>query len=219
MKTKIKWLIALGIVAIIAVFVIFFLPKIIGDTVYPLRYKSEIKNHALAYHVNPNLIAGMIQVESGFNPYATSPVGARGLMQIMPATGAGLARELRDRHFSYNELYDPGTSVKYGTYYIKGLLDKYGGNEVLATTAYNGGVSAADYLATYGTKSGLSSETRSYSGKIIRTKEIYQKLYGEWWKKSEAEEKQKVKPLEFLKNLLRPEPSLIEMVITWLMPR
>jgi hypothetical protein len=219
MKTKIKWLIVLGIVAVIAIFVIFFLPKIIGDTVYPLKYKGEIKDHALAYKVNPNLIAGMIQVESGFNTYATSPVGARGLMQIMPATGAGLARELGDRSFSYNKLYNPGTSIKYGTYYIKGLLDKYHGNEVLATTGYNGGVSAADYLATYGTKSGLSAETSSYSGKIIRTKQIYQKLYGNWWEKKEGEGKQKVKPLEFLKNLLRPEPSLIEMVITWLMPK
>jgi hypothetical protein len=217
MKNKIRWLIVLGVIAFIVIFVVFFLPKIIGDTVYPLKYKAEIKDHALDYKVNPNLVAGMIQVESGFNPYATSPVGARGLMQIMPATGAGLAQQLGDRSFTYNKLYNPGTSVKYGTYYTKQLLDKYSGNEVLATTAYNGGVSAADYLATYGSKRGLSAETSSYSGKIIRTKQIYQKLYGNWWEKEE--EKKPVKPLEFLKNLLRPEPSIIEMVITWLMPK
>ena len=173
----------------------------------------------MAYKINPNLVAGMIQVESGFNTYATSPMGARGLMQIMPGTGAGLANQLGDKYFTYNRLYDPTTSIKYGTYYIKQLLDKYHGNENFALTAYNGGAAAADYYATYGTKTGLSSETSSYSGKILRTKKMYNQIYGEWWKEKDKEQKEKVKPLAFLKNLLRPEPSLIDMVITWLMPR
>ncbi len=219
MKTKIKWIIALSILVIVIIFVIFFLPRIIGDAVYPLRYKSTIKKYALEHKVNPNLIAGMIQVESGFNTYATSPMGARGLMQIMPGTGAGIANQLGDKHFSYDRLYDPTTSIKYGTYYIKQLLDKYKGNESFALTAYNGGVGAADYYATYGTKAGLSSETSSYSGKIQRTRKIYDQIYGEWWKEKKEEKKEEVRPLIFLKNLLRPEPSLVDMVITWLMPR
>ena len=219
MKNKIKWAIFLGILAVVIIFVVFLLPKIIGDVVYPLRYKSEIKRYALAYHVNPNLVAGMIQVESGFNPQATSPAGAMGLMQIIPGTGAGLASQLGDRNFSSTKLYSPGTSIHFGTYYIKQLIDKYRGNVDFALTAYNGGVPAADYFATYGTKAGLSGETQTYAGKIQRAKRTYDQLYGQWWQKSEPEKKQKVKPLVFLKDLFRPEPSIIDLVISWLLPR
>jgi soluble lytic murein transglycosylase len=106
---------------------------------FPVNYLSEVSNNAYRHNLDPAVIFGLIRQESVFDRYAESPVGARGLMQIMPKTGQQIAQELRDKWQSEASLFDPDINVKYGTFYYKQLLDRFKGHFALATAAYNAG--------------------------------------------------------------------------------
>ena len=102
-------------------------------------YIPLINKYAEQYGVDPALVAGVIQVESSWNPSATSTVGAGGLMQVMPETAQGIANQLGVQ-------YDPTSAeqnIQFGTYYISQQLNSFGGNIDLALAAYNAGPGAA----------------------------------------------------------------------------
>jgi soluble lytic murein transglycosylase-like protein len=117
-------------------------------------YEPLVREHAANNALRPELVRAVIQVESGFNPRATSPKGAMGLMQLMPAT----ARELGVRN-----PYDPADNIRGGTKYLRQLLDKYRGNEELALAAYNAGSGAVD---KYGERVPPYRETVDYVRKV-----------------------------------------------------
>jgi len=129
--------------------------RVAGEGVRSSQWDDVIDYRAREHGIRPDLVRAVIQVESAFNPRARSPKGAMGLMQLMPAT----ARELGVRN-----AYDPIENIRGGVTYLRGLLDRYSGNEELALAAYNAGAGA---VAKYGGVIPPYRETQDY---VIRIK-------------------------------------------------
>ncbi|MDO8513445.1 MAG: lytic transglycosylase domain-containing protein [bacterium] len=182
MRKKIKQLILVCFLLVVVISAYFAIPKYLGASIYPLSYQNEIIASSKEFSVDPNFIAAVILTESRFRPDAHSGVGAIGLMQIMPATGAGIAKQLGDKDFTTSKLYEPARNIRYGTYYLKQQLDKYGGNESLVLMHYNGGPRAVN---SYRTRGVLPRETQGFVRKVTGSKNMYETIYGEWWKPKE----------------------------------
>ena len=110
---------------------------------YPVLYTREIQFYALENQVPAPLLAAMIMAESSYDPNAVSGVGARGLMQVMPETGAWIAGKL-DEPFSEQALFEPDVSIRYGAWYMGFLLRRYEGDLTCAVAAYHAGQGTVD---------------------------------------------------------------------------
>jgi soluble lytic murein transglycosylase len=143
---------------------------------YPLRYSAIVRGHAANYHLNPALLAAVIEQESKFNPDARSSTGAVGLMQLQPATAEGIAIRTGGSKFRLSDLTNPEINVRYGAWYLRHLLDKYH-DERTALAAYNAGQENVDrWQAAH---EGVQfAETRAYVARVERLKGIYRRAYG-----------------------------------------
>ena len=116
----------IAVVAIAAAVLIFDqivgVEKVVDEVTVPLRHEDIIRQQAERFDLDPALIAAIINQESGFSD-STSHAGARGLMQITPDTADTIET----------------LSGRYGTFYLRHLLDRFEGNEAAALAAYNGG--------------------------------------------------------------------------------
>jgi soluble lytic murein transglycosylase len=143
---------------------------------YPLRYEEIIRGHAENYGLEPQLVAAVIYQESKFDADAESPSGAVGLMQLLPSTGQGIADRTGGDAWRPEDLHNPELNVRYGSWYLRHLLDKYGGDEMLALAAYNAGQANVDRWRAAG--SGIRfDETRHYVERVLRLKERYARVY------------------------------------------
>ena len=119
----------------------------LGDAVreitLPLRHEDIIRQQAADKDIDASLIAAVIYEESRFRDQ-TSGAGARGLMQITPSTASLIARESGGTQFTQADLATPQVNIAYGSYYLRYLLDRYGGEEELAVAAYNAGPTRVD---------------------------------------------------------------------------
>ncbi len=106
---------------------------------FPLAYNDLIAEHAGSRALDPAWVLALARQESMFMPDVRSPAGAIGLMQIMPATGRNIAARLQESLNNPYRLTDPGTSVRYGAFYLDLRLQELQQNPVLATAAYNAG--------------------------------------------------------------------------------
>ncbi len=95
--------------------------------------ESFIEEIALRYQLDPRLVRAVIEVESAYNPFAVSPKGARGLMQLMPQTA---------RRLGVRDSFNPWENVEGGVRYLKYLLEMFNGDQRLALAAYNAGEGA-----------------------------------------------------------------------------
>lgn len=151
---------------------------------FPVLERETLISSSKDNGLDPALVAGVIRQESNFNPQATSPAGARGLMQLMPAVGQQLAAQKGIGPWNPDLLYDPDVSIKLGTAHLSTLVRKY--PEVAkALAAYNAGESR---VAKWSTKTGANDaevfteripfvETRDYVRTILRNRAYYQALY------------------------------------------
>jgi soluble lytic murein transglycosylase len=143
---------------------------------YPLKYEQIVRGHARNYQLDPALVAAVIYQESKFRSDAESSSGAIGLMQLQPETAKGIAIRTGGSRFQTSDLYDPEINVRYGSWYLRHLLDKYS-DEKTALAAYNAGQSNVDEWRAAGT--GIQfSETRAYVDRVEELKSVYRDAYG-----------------------------------------
>jgi soluble lytic murein transglycosylase len=155
--------------------------------IYPFPFQELVFAEAHARGVDPHLVAAVIRRESAFNPDARSAVGALGLMQIMPATGRGLAREAGVQGFAPTMLSQPGMNVQFGVRYLDGLLRQFNGDLSLVLSAYNAGPSRAvrwRQFPEHGEPSLFMeripfNETREYLRNVKIHLAVYRELYPE----------------------------------------
>jgi soluble lytic murein transglycosylase len=139
-------------------------------TRYPLKYESIIEGHARNYRLEPALLAAVIYRESKFDPRAGSKAGAIGLMQLTPGTARGIALRTGGTKFQVSDLYDPELNVRYGAWYLRHLLDAFGGDMRRALAAYNGGRGNVERGVVF-------AETKEYVKRVLAAREAYRKAY------------------------------------------
>ena len=110
---------------------------------YPLRYEQIVRAHARNYRLDPALLAAVIYTESKFDANARSDAGAVGLMQLLPETAKGIALRTGGARFVLSDLDDPEINVRYGSWYLRHLLDRYR-DERTALAAYHAGQANVD---------------------------------------------------------------------------
>jgi soluble lytic murein transglycosylase len=152
--------------------------KAIQELTLPLSHEDVIRQQSAEKGVDAALIAAVIYSESKFSDQ-TSSAGARGLMQITPEAAKEIERLSGGTTFKLNDLSDPEINIRYGTFLLGELLDRYGGDEVAALAAYNAGPANVD-------KWGGSSltvedipfpETRAYVNEVLEKRDDYRKKY------------------------------------------
>jgi soluble lytic murein transglycosylase len=151
---------------------------------FPVLERETLISSSKENGLDPVLVAALIRQESNFNPRATSPAGARGLMQLMPDVGQGLASSKGIAPWNAEMLYDPAVNIKLGTAHLKALVRKYP-EVVKQLAAYNAGESRVE---KWSTKTGAADpevfteripfvETRDYVRIILRNRAYYDALY------------------------------------------
>ena len=141
--------------------------------------------------LDPNLALGIIRQESSFDGSTISPVGARGLMQLMPSTAAQVGRQIGAAVQIAALTTDPLLNVRLGSTYLRGLLDQFAGTEPYAIAAYNAGPGRiGEWRAASGDPTSDGSdmidwielipfgETRNYVQRVIENQEVYTALAG-----------------------------------------
>ena len=155
----------------------------IDGWLYPIKYEAEVEKYSTLYNVEKELVQAVMREESGFKEQATSKTGAVGLMQIMPETGEWIAEQLNDRN---TDLYEVERNIRYGTWYLSELETEFGGNTVLALSAYNAGRGTVwDWIEEYSWDKDFDDvesipyeETKAYVKRVLRSYKKYKELYG-----------------------------------------
>ena len=173
----------LGFVALVVGGFALLLPvadKAVDELTLPLRHEDIIRQQARDKNLDPALIAAVIYAESRFRDQ-TSHAGARGLMQITPATADEIAHRSGGTEFEQGDLASPQINISYGSWYLRWLLDRYGENTTLAVAAYNAGTGNVDrWIAR---DPGLAqedipfTETREYVKRVLDAREEYRREY------------------------------------------
>ncbi len=175
------------LVLLLTVLVVVQGPAVWFKVTHPLKYEETLRQYAGEYHLDPMLVAAVINVESKFNPQAQSGKGAKGLMQLMDDTAIWGAGEIGMEEFEIEQLFMPETNVRIGCWYLARLLDQYRGNTSVALAAYNGG---SGNVSKWLQDSELSKdgktlnaipfpETETYVEKVLDQQKRYRQLYKE----------------------------------------
>jgi soluble lytic murein transglycosylase len=151
-------------------------PTFIDRLEYPLDYGNSVRLHAARNHLDAALVAAVIYEESRFRKDATSKAGAKGLMQLQPVTAQTIAEKTGGTSIDPDDLYDPDLNIRYGTWYLRRLLDKYG-NERVALAAYNAGETTVDrWIRRH---QGIDyADVRGYVDAVEDSKAKYRRAYG-----------------------------------------
>ncbi|MBE6786546.1 MAG: lytic transglycosylase domain-containing protein [Ruminococcaceae bacterium] len=163
--------------------VIYFGGVSILKTLYPRRYIEFVEKYSLSNNLSEEFVFAVIECESGFDKDAVSYLDARGLMQIMPETFTWL-QEKRGESLPDESIFEPETAIDYGCYFY-GMLMRQFENEATAVAAYHAGaaqvekwLSDSNYSDDGKTLKDIPyPSTKKYVEKVMRVKNIYEKLY------------------------------------------
>lgn len=154
---------------------------------HPLEYASLVTQYALSQNLDPALVAAVILCESSYNPQAESRVGARGLMQLMEDTAGWVAHKLNEdgEGYSFDLLYDPETSIRFGTWYLGYLSRRFDGDATKIVCAYHAGQGNVDaWLKNPAySRDGVTldviptQDTAAYAARVLRARDVYRKYY------------------------------------------
>lgn len=160
---------------------------ILKNIFYPKKYEAYVEKYCKLYAVEPDLVYAIIKQESNFNENAESFAGARGLMQVLPATAKEVAVELNGIDEETLDLNDEETNIQIGIKYLSSLIKRYNGNIYIAIAAYNAGLGNVDKwfkeeYKTYDTYEKIIEkiefeETRKYTTNVIKYYNMYKKIY------------------------------------------
>ena len=153
------------------------LPRAFWEMFYPYAWRDEMREAAQRRGIDPYLVAAVVREESSYYPRATSPVGARGLMQLMPATARLMAPS--------GDLEDPGFNIELGTRFLAGLMREFN-DPRLALAAYNAGPNRVRQWLTTRRSDDIEAfveqipfdETRLYVKKVVLSWDEYRRIYG-----------------------------------------
>lgn len=152
----------------------------IQELTLPLRHEDVIRQQAKDKEVDAALIAAVIYSESKFVDQ-TSHAGARGLMQITPDAAEFIERQSGGTTFELDDLADPELNIRYGTFLLAELLDRYDGDVAAALAAYNAGPGNADQWG--GADLTLDDiafpETRAYVEEVLEKQREYRRKYAQ----------------------------------------
>ncbi len=183
-RRRVLALSALALVALVAVITAPLFQKAIRELTLPLQHQDIIRQQAAEKRLDPALIAGVIYAESKFDA-RTSRAGAEGLMQLLPQTAEYLARRSGAATFTVADLATPQVNIAYGSYYLRYLIDHYGGQVMPAVAAYNAGEANVDrWLSEARTTNHAFTtsdipfpETRAYVERVLRAQQDYRRTY------------------------------------------
>lgn len=152
---------------------------------YPLKYTDAVERYAAEYGLSPALIYGIIHTESRFRPGAVSPIGARGLMQITEETFEWARWRCGDDETTYEQLFEPETNIRYGTYIFSLLLKEFGQPEEALAAYHAGWGSVKNWLSTEEYSSdGITllnipfKDTAKYVPRVKHAAQVYAGVYG-----------------------------------------
>jgi soluble lytic murein transglycosylase len=153
---------------------------------YPLGYPSWINQYAQKRNLDPAFLSAVILEESHFDPQALSPAGARGLMQVLPATASQIVQREKVNAYSESLLFDPEVNLRLGSWYLSSLVEEFRGREIGALAAYNAGPHVVrEWLAKNPTapedefvENIPYAETRNYVIRVLGSTQVYRRLYG-----------------------------------------
>ena len=152
--------------------------RTLQEVTLPLRHEDIIRQQAREKDVPADLIAAVIYAESRFRDQ-TSDAGARGLMQITPATADLIEKLSGGQTFKFEDLADPDINIRYGTFYLDYLINKYDRNMVAALAAYNAG--ETNVAAWGGGDLGVAEiqfpETLDYVDNVLDKRDEYAQRY------------------------------------------
>jgi soluble lytic murein transglycosylase len=152
--------------------------RTLEEVTLPLQHEDIIRQQAAEKDVPADLIAAVIYNESRFRDQ-TSHAGARGLMQITPATAKVIESLSGGQTFKFDDLSDPDINIRYGTFYLRYLIEKFGDNEIAALAAYNAG--ETNVAAWGGSSLSLDDipfpETREYVENVLEKRDEYARHY------------------------------------------
>lgn len=159
--------------------------KLLEHWAYPTEYSEKVEQCSGEYGVPLSVIYAVIRTESGFDPTAESPDGARGLMQVTQSTFEWIDYYRGETGAEWNDLFVPEVNIDYGVWLLGYLYEKFGNWET-AYAAYNAGPNAVarwlenpEYSADGITLQNIPyDETAFYQQKVISWREGYQRIYG-----------------------------------------